>query len=127
MDRIKIAYISTSGSDVFPLISALKELKVERGDVAEVCLRSKEDLSDPDGLEEFIHRAEESDLVIVSLHGGKKILECFDQVVERICTEQGQTFRLRHLSAGCRADRSVYRRPRRLLCNSQVPLIWRKR
>ncbi len=92
MDRIKIAYISTSGSDVFPLISALKELKVERGDVAEVCLRSKEDLSDPDGLEEFIHRAEESDLVIVSLHGGKKILECFDQVVERIAQSKAKLF-----------------------------------
>ena len=41
MKKIKIAYISTTGLDVFPLITALEELETEKGDVAEVILRSK--------------------------------------------------------------------------------------
>ena len=80
MKKIKIAYISTTGLDVFPLITALKELVAEKGDMAEVYLRSKEDLIDPKSFDDFMRFAVESDLAIFSLHGGKKILDGFDDI-----------------------------------------------
>ena len=52
--KVKIAYVTTQeASDVFPLISALKELIRQHGEVAEVAVRSGEDLKDVDQWEEF--------------------------------------------------------------------------
>ena len=62
MKKIKIAYISTTGLDVFPLITALEELETEKGDVAEVILRSKDDLADPKTMDDFMSFAVGSDL-----------------------------------------------------------------
>jgi len=84
MKKIKIAYISTTGLDIFPLITALKELETEKGDVAEVILRSKDDLADPKTMDDFMSFAAGSDLAILSLHGGKAILGSFDEIVLRI-------------------------------------------
>ena len=84
MKKIKIAYISTTGLDVFPLISALKELETEKGDLAEVILRSKDDLADPKTMNEFMSFAAASDLAILSLHGGKAILNSFDEIAFRL-------------------------------------------
>jgi cobaltochelatase CobN len=59
----------------------LKELIQEMGDVAEVAVRSGEDLKDAPGWVEFEQIASESHLVIFNLHGGKKSLPCFDELV----------------------------------------------
>ena len=84
MKKIKIAYISTTGLDVFPLITALEELETEKGDVAEVILRSKDDLADPKTMDDFMSFAVGSDLAILSLHGGKAILGSFDEIAGRL-------------------------------------------
>jgi len=84
MKKIKIAYISTTGLDVFPLITALKELESEKGDVAELYLRSKDDIRDPKAMDDFMRFAADSDLAVLSLHGGKAILESFDIIVARL-------------------------------------------
>jgi len=84
-NKIKIAYITTQeASDVFPLISALKELTRQRGDLAEVAIRSGEDLMDAACLEEFEQKAFHSQVVIFNLHGGKKSLPCFDHMISRL-------------------------------------------
>ena len=84
MNKIKIAFLSTTGLDVFPMISALKELIEESGEIAEVCLRSKDDLADAKGMDEFMRFAVESNLAIISLHGGKKSLGGFEDMASKI-------------------------------------------
>ncbi|OPX78772.1 MAG: magnesium chelatase subunit H [Methanosaeta sp. PtaB.Bin039] len=84
MKKIEIAYISTTGLDVFPIISAPKELKTKKGDVAEVILRYKDDLSDPKTMDDFMSFAVGSDLAIQSPHGGKAILGSFDEITLRL-------------------------------------------
>ena len=69
--KVKIAYVTTQeASDVFPLISALKELIRQHGEVAEVAVRSGEDLKDVDQWEEFEHFARSCHIAIFNLHGG---------------------------------------------------------
>ncbi len=73
--KIKIAYVTTQeASDVFPLISALKELIRHYGEIAEVAIRSGEDLKDADQRERFEHFARSCHIAIINLHGGKKSL-----------------------------------------------------
>ncbi|HNY35365.1 MAG TPA: cobaltochelatase subunit CobN, partial [Methanothrix soehngenii] len=71
-------------SDVFPLISALKELIRQHGEVAEVAVRSGEDLKDVDQWEEFEHFARSCHIAIFNLHGGKKSLSSFDELVQSL-------------------------------------------
>ncbi|HPT38157.1 MAG TPA: cobaltochelatase subunit CobN, partial [Methanothrix sp.] len=78
------AFLSTTGLDVFPMISALKELIEESGEIAEVCLRSKDDLADAKGMDEFMRFAVESNIAIISLHGGKKSLGGFEEMASKI-------------------------------------------
>ena len=83
--KVKIAYVTTQeASDVFPLISALKELIRQYGEIAEVAVRSGEDLKDADQWEEFEHFARSCHLAIFNLHGGKKSLSSFDELVQRL-------------------------------------------
>ncbi|WP_273279022.1 cobaltochelatase subunit CobN [Methanothrix soehngenii] len=83
--KVKIAYVTTQeASDVFPLISALKELIRQHGEVAEVAVRSGEDLKDVDQWEEFEHFARSCHIAIFNLHGGKKSLSSFDELVQRL-------------------------------------------
>ncbi len=83
--KIKIAYITTQeASDVFPLISAFKELIRQVGEVAEVAIRSGEDLKDAASQEDFKQTAAGCHLVIFNLHGGKKSLPCFDDLISRL-------------------------------------------
>ncbi len=83
--KVKIAYVTTQeASDVFPLISALKELIRQHGEVAEVAVRSGEDLKDVDQWEEFEHFARSCHIAIFNLHGGKKSLSSFDELVQSL-------------------------------------------
>jgi len=83
--KVKIAYVTTQeASDVFPLISALKELIRQKGEVAEVAVRSGEDLKDAVQREQFEQFARGCHLVIFNLHGGKKSLPCFDELIQRL-------------------------------------------
>ncbi|OPY53679.1 MAG: cobaltochelatase subunit CobN [Methanosaeta sp. PtaU1.Bin060] len=85
MTKVRIAYITTQESrDVFPLISALKELLDKNNDVAEIYLRAGEDLSAAKEIDELMHFASHAHLVIFSLMGGKKNLACFDRLVNRL-------------------------------------------
>ncbi len=85
MKKVKIAYITTQeASDVFPLISAFKELISREGEVAEIAVRSGGDLKDAACREEFERIAFDSDLVIFNLHGGKKSLPCFDELISKL-------------------------------------------
>jgi cobaltochelatase CobN len=91
--KIKIAYLTTQeASDVFPLISAFKELIKQHGNIAEVAIRSGEDLKDLGRLEDFERIAQGSHLVIFNLHGGKKSLPCFDDLISRIKERDVQVF-----------------------------------
>ena len=74
MEKVRIAYVTTHQADVFPFISAFREILDEVGEVAEVRLRSGEDLVEADQLEEFVRFASTSHLLILHLHGGKKSL-----------------------------------------------------
>ncbi|MHB8117967.1 MAG: cobaltochelatase subunit CobN [Methanothrix sp.] len=56
----------------------------QEGEVAEICLRSGEDLIKADRLEEFVHFASRSHIAIFNLHGGKKSLPCFDDLISRL-------------------------------------------
>jgi len=83
--KLKIAYVTTQeASDVFPLISALKELIGLKGEIAEVAIRSGEDLKDPVQKEQFLPIAKSSHLVIFNLHGGKKSLPIFDELIFKL-------------------------------------------
>lgn len=84
MEKIRIAYVTTHQADVFPFISAFREILDEVGEVAEVRLRSGEDLVEADQLEEFVRFASISHLIILHLHGGKKSLACFDDLVSEL-------------------------------------------
>ncbi|MDD4094365.1 MAG: cobaltochelatase subunit CobN, partial [Methanothrix sp.] len=91
--KIKIAYLTTQeASDVFPLISAFRELIKQNGNIAKVAIRSGEDLKDLGRLEEFERIAQGSHLVIFNLHGGKKSLPCFDDLIRRIKMTDAQVF-----------------------------------
>jgi len=83
--KVKIAYVTTQeASDVFPLTSALKELIRQKGEVAEVAVRSGEDLKDAAQMEQFVQFARGCHLVIFNLHGGKKSLPSFDELIQRL-------------------------------------------
>ncbi|HOT07404.1 MAG TPA: cobaltochelatase subunit CobN [Methanotrichaceae archaeon] len=83
--KVKIAYVTTQeASDVFPLISALRELIRQKGEIAEVAVRSGEDLKDAAQRERFVLSARCCHLVIFNLHGGKKSLPCFDELIKRL-------------------------------------------
>ncbi len=83
--KLRIAYVTTQeASDVFPLVSALKELIRQKEEVAEVAVRSGEDLKDAAQLEKFARFARSCHLVIFNLHGGKKSLSCFDQLIPKL-------------------------------------------
>ncbi|OPY50762.1 MAG: cobaltochelatase subunit CobN [Methanosaeta sp. PtaU1.Bin060] len=85
MTGIKIAYITTQeASDVFPLISALNELIRRKGELADVAIRSGEDLMDRTRLEEFERIAAGCQIVIFNLHGGKRSLPCFDELIQNL-------------------------------------------
>jgi len=84
-NKVKIAYITTQeASDVFPLISAFKELISREGGVAEIAIRSGGELKDAACREEFERIAFDSDLVIFNLHGGKRSLPCFDELISKL-------------------------------------------
>jgi len=83
--KVKIAYVTTQeASDVFPLISALKELIRQKGEVAEVAVRSGEDLKDAAQREQFVQNARGCHLVIFNLHGGRKSLPYFDELIQML-------------------------------------------
>ncbi|NPV62315.1 MAG: cobaltochelatase subunit CobN [Methanotrichaceae archaeon] len=85
MKKIKMAYITTQeASDIFPLVSALKELIRQKGEIAEVAVRSGEDLKDATQIEQLEKIACDCHLVLFNLHGGKKSLPCFDELIKRL-------------------------------------------
>ncbi|MEN3036555.1 MAG: cobaltochelatase subunit CobN [Candidatus Methanosuratincola petrocarbonis] len=89
MKKVRIAYITTQQSkDVAPLVTAFGEILNREGNVAEICLRSGDDLSESKLLEELIDFASSSHIVIFSLMGGKKSLPCFDELIKRL-SEKG--------------------------------------
>jgi len=89
MEKIRITYITTQQSkDVVPLVTAFRGILDKEGDIAELQLRSGDDLSDPKLLEALMNFALDSHIVIFSLMGGKKSLSCFDELVKRL-SEKG--------------------------------------
>jgi cobaltochelatase CobN len=85
MTKIKIAYITTQeANDVFPFVSALNELILQKGELAEVTIRSGEDLMDQASQEAFERIAAGCQLVIFNLHGGKKSLPCFEELIQSL-------------------------------------------
>ena len=84
MSKVKIAYVTTYESDIYPLVTALKELLGERENFAEVCLRSGADLMNADTLGEFARFASGAHVLMINLHGGKTSLMCFDDLVSRV-------------------------------------------
>lgn len=89
MEKVRITYITTQQSkDVVPLVTAFGEILDKEGEIAEMLLRSGDDLSDPELLEELINFAFGSHIVIFSLMGGKKSLPGFDELIKQI-SEKG--------------------------------------
>ncbi|MDQ1283142.1 MAG: Cobaltochelatase, CobN subunit, partial [Euryarchaeota archaeon] len=86
MEKTRIAYVTTHPTDIFPLISAYREVVDEVGDFAQLQLRSKEDLMQANQFEEFVQFASSSHLIIFHLHGGKKSLSCFDDLMSKLET-----------------------------------------
>ncbi|MCL0065104.1 cobaltochelatase subunit CobN [Dehalococcoidia bacterium] len=84
MEKAKIAYFTTHQSDVVPLISAIKAITEEKGEIANVCLRTGEDFMQPSKLEEFTRFATKSHLLIIHLHGGKKSFPEFDRFMSSL-------------------------------------------
>ena len=128
MKKVKIAYITTQeASDVFPLISALKELISQHGKIADVAIRSGEDLKDSARREELERIACDSHLVIFNLHGGKKSLPCFDELMGKLqgskasisahCASNEPEIELMKLST---VDEVIYKKV------SRYPGLWRK-
>ena len=84
MRKVRIAYLTTGGADVIPLVSAVRALTEEKGEIAEVLLRTGEDLAEPGELENFIRFARESHLLIMHLMGGKKSFPHFDKLISSL-------------------------------------------
>ncbi|MCL0074466.1 cobaltochelatase subunit CobN, partial [Dehalococcoidia bacterium] len=84
MEKAKIAYFTTNQTDVVPLISAIKAITEEKGEIANVCLRTGEDFMQPGKLEEFTRFATKSHLLIIHLHGGKKSFPEFDRFMSSL-------------------------------------------
>lgn len=62
----------------------MKELIRQKGEIAEVAVRSGEDLKDAAQREQFELFARSCHLVIFNLHGGKKSLPSFDELIQRL-------------------------------------------
>ncbi|MCL0058121.1 cobaltochelatase subunit CobN [Dehalococcoidia bacterium] len=84
MEKAKIAYFTAHQSDVVPLISAIKAITEEKGEIANVCLRTGEDFMQPSKLEEFTRFATKSHLLIIHLHGGEKSFPEFDRFMSSL-------------------------------------------
>ncbi|MCD6506825.1 cobaltochelatase subunit CobN [Candidatus Poribacteria bacterium] len=84
MEKARIAYLTTGGADVIPLVSAVRAIIEEKGEIVEVCLRTGGDLAEPGELERFIRFAQESHLLIMHLMGGKKSLSHFDKLISSL-------------------------------------------
>jgi cobaltochelatase CobN len=84
MKKVKITFLSTDPSDVVPLISAIRAITEERGEIMKVYLQTGEDFLQPGKLEEFIQFAWESHLLIIHLHGGKRSFSDFDRFMSSL-------------------------------------------
>jgi len=84
MEKARIAYFTTNETDVVPLISAIKAITEDKGEIVEVCLRTGGDFMQPDKLEEFIQPAVESQLLIIHLHGGERSFPEFDRFMSSL-------------------------------------------
>ena len=86
MKKTRIAYLTTNPGDVVPLTLAIKAITEEKGEVIELAIRSRENFMEPGKLEEFIHFAQGSHLLIIHLHGGKKSFPDFDTLLSSLET-----------------------------------------
>ena len=84
MEKARIIFLTTNEADVVPLISAIKAITEEKGEMVKVCLRTGEDFMEPGKLEEFIKFAQESHLVIMHFMGGKKSFSDFDRFMSSL-------------------------------------------
>ncbi len=84
MEKARIVYLTTTEADVIPLISAIKAITEEKGEIIKVCLRTAEDFMQPGKLEEFIHFAQECHLVVMHFMGGKKSFSDFDKFMSSL-------------------------------------------
>ena len=48
MEKARIAYLTTNETDVVPLISAIKAIVEEKGEIIKVCLRTGGDFMQPE-------------------------------------------------------------------------------
>jgi len=71
-------YVSVNGSEISTLASVFQELKDELGNFAALCPIAGASLSQTKQLEDLASR---SDLAIIRLHGGKKSLAGFDDLI----------------------------------------------
>ena len=84
MEEARIAYLTTNETDVVPLISAVKAITEEKGEVIKVCLRTGVDFMQPDKLEEFIRFAQKSHLVVMHFMGSEKSISEFDRFMSSL-------------------------------------------
>lgn len=84
MEKARIAYLTTYGTGVIPLVSAVRSITEEKGETIEVSLRTGEDLTEHSKLEEFIQFAREAHLVIMHFMGGKKSFSGFDKFMSSL-------------------------------------------
>jgi len=84
MEEARIAYLTTNETDVVPVISAIKAITEEKGEVIKVCLRNGVDFMQPDKLEEFIRFAQGSHLVVMHFMGSEKSISEFDRFMSSL-------------------------------------------
>jgi cobaltochelatase CobN len=84
MENARIAYLTTNETDVVPLISAIKAITEEKGEIIKVCLRTGGDFMQPDRLEEFIRFAQESHVVVMHFMGSEKSISGFDRFMSSL-------------------------------------------
>ncbi|MCP8306506.1 MAG: cobaltochelatase subunit CobN [archaeon] len=84
MTQTKIAFITTTPTDVVPFISAVKSISERIGLVVKAYLRIEGDFMGVSDLDEFIQFAQKSHIVILHLMGGKTSLPEFDWLMSSL-------------------------------------------
>ena len=77
---MKFALVMLS-HDIESALSATKALIKQKGLTMEVCLRTVEELTNPERLDEFVQFAKTSNIVLMHLMGGKKNFSGFDRII----------------------------------------------
>lgn len=80
----KIGYYSATGSELILLSNAMNKFTKENGKVFEIVAKSKEDLLNKEGRDEFIEYVSDVDMLIIYLHGGKESCPGFYDIINAL-------------------------------------------